>query len=91
MNLLVATGYYHICHFVPWGCKVFRVFILINMCMDLTKRLSVIFMSYVQARVCVSKMGTPGVKWVQLFLKYLHLWSPVSCAIHCQDGSKEID
>ena len=23
------------------------------------------------------KMGTPGVKWVQLFLKYLHPWSPV--------------
>ena len=27
-------------------------------------------------RVCGGKMGTPGVKWVQLFLMYLHSWSP---------------
>ena len=27
-------------------------------------------------RACGGKLGTPGVKWVQLFLMYLHSWSP---------------
>ena len=27
-------------------------------------------------RVCGGKLGTPEVKWVQLFLMYLHSWSP---------------
>ena len=35
--------------------------------------------------------GTFGVKWVWLFLKYLHLRALFSCAIHCQNGSEEID
>ena len=28
-------------------------------------------------RVCGGITGSVGVKWVQLFLKYLHPWSPV--------------
>ena len=27
-------------------------------------------------RICGGKLGTPGVKWLQLFLMYLHSWSP---------------
>ena len=36
-------------------------------------------------------MGTIGVKWVLLFLKYWHHWIPVFMRDHCQNGSKESD
>ena len=35
-------------------------------------------------------MGTHGVKWVQLFLNYLHPWSPILCAIHCRMALKRL-
>ena len=37
------------------------------------------------------KLGTPGVKWLYLFLKYLHPWGPVLCLIHSEDGFNEIN
>ena len=37
------------------------------------------------------KLGTPGVKWLYRFLKYLHPWGPVLCLIHSEDGFNEIN